>query len=137
CADSVNPVGREAAVRSAAHAEAEGPGFGQLWSWLTSACANWPGSAKSAFRGPWQTKTSAPLLIVGTMHDPATPISGARALNGLMTGSRLLTHDGWGHGAIGESTCVTKSYESYLVDRKLPPQGTVCQSNAPLFPAAA
>ncbi|CRK61852.1 probable exported protease [Alloactinosynnema sp. L-07] len=137
CADSVNPTDRDAAVRSAAHAEANGPGFGELWSWATSACVNWPGSSKSAFRGPWTARTSTPLLVVGNMHDPATPISGARALNGLMTNSRLLTLDGWGHGALGESACITKSYETYLVDRKLPAQGAVCKPDAPLFPLAS
>ncbi|MBC6450487.1 alpha/beta hydrolase [Actinokineospora xionganensis] len=136
CADSVNPTDREAPVRSAAHAEANGPGFGELWSWISSPCVNWPGSSKSAFRGPYTVRTSTPLLIVGNTHDPATPISGARALNGLMKGSRMLTLDGWGHGTLRMSECVTGKFESYLIHRKLPVPGTVCQTDAPLFPAA-
>ncbi|WP_436494119.1 alpha/beta hydrolase [Actinokineospora sp. HUAS TT18] len=135
CADGANPNDPDASVRSAAHAEANGPGFGELWSWATSPCVNWPGSSKSAYRGPWKTRTSTPLLIVGNLHDPATPISGARALNGLMGGSRLLTLDGWGHGALGASTCVTTKYAAYFVNQKLPAPGSVCQTDAPLFPA--
>ncbi|GLZ39086.1 hydrolase [Actinokineospora sp. NBRC 105648] len=133
CADSVNPTDRGAGVRSAAYADRTGPGFGSLWSWLTSTCQNWPGSARDAFRGPWNVRTSAPLLIANPVHDPSTPISGAYALHDLMPNSRLLEVDVWSHGAIGV-TCAQRVYEKYLVDLKLPARGQRCAADGPLFP---
>ena len=42
--------------------------------------------------------------------------------------------NGWGHGALGVSACVTAKEDRYLVDGKLPPSGTVCQPDKQLFP---
>ncbi len=85
-------------------------------------------------RWPWKKRTSTPLLIVGNTFDPATPIPGARALQRLMTGSRLVELEAWGHGAIGQSRCVTNRFSAYLVNRKLPPRRSTCQPDRVLFP---
>jgi hypothetical protein len=68
------------------------------------------------------------------VHDPATPISGARAVNKLFPGSRLITVDTWGHGALGHSRCALAKWDRYFVTLRLPASGLVCQPNAPLFP---
>ena len=85
--------------------------------------------------GPWRVETSAPVLLVGNFHDPATPISGARALNTLLGGSRLVSLNTWGHGAIGKSACTTAKMANYLVSGALPPPGLVCQPDKQLFPS--
>jgi hypothetical protein len=133
CSDSVNPRHESAAVPSAHFASHQGPGFGALWSWLSSVCVDWPGSSADAFRGPWRTVTSNPLLITGNVHDPATPISGARAANKLFEGSRLITVNTWGHGALGHSRCATAKWDRYWVSGRLPASGLVCRPNAHLF----
>ncbi len=134
CSDSVNPADESAAITSARYADQQGPWFGALWAWASSTCITWPGSSSDAFRGPWPTKTANPILVTGNLHDPATPISGARAVNKLFKGSSMITVNLWGHGALGHSRCVTKKWDAYLVSGRLPANGTVCQSDKPLFP---
>jgi pimeloyl-ACP methyl ester carboxylesterase len=134
CSDSVNPTNPSAWIHAGVVADRQGPWFGRGWTWASGPCATWPGSSDDAFRGPWQTDTSSPVLLVGNFHDPATPISGARVLNSLLEGSRLLSVDTWGHGAIGESDCATDRMSSYLVDGILPSAGLVCQPDKQLFP---
>ncbi len=134
CADSINPSRPRAWIGATRRADQRSPWFGAAWAWESSACARWPGSSADAFGGPFRTRTSEPVLIVGNTHDPATPISGARHLNMLFTGSRMLTLDGWGHGALGTSRCITKRTQGYLVHGTLPLPGRVCKENKQLFP---
>jgi pimeloyl-ACP methyl ester carboxylesterase len=137
CSDSLNPSRPRAWVGAAQLTDHRSPWFGAAWTWISSICARWPGSSADAFRGPFKAHPSAPVLIVGNIYDPATPISGARRLNGLLAGSRLLTLNGWGHGALGQSQCTTNSMQRYLVRRVLPIQGKVCKPNKQLFPKRA
>lgn len=134
CADSVNPRHPRAWARAAAQSEHGQPWFGRLWTWASAACPNWPGSDADAFRGSWHVRTAYPVLIAGNRHDPATPISGARALHRLFGNSRMFELNGWGHGALDTSRCVTRTFSAYLVHRTLPAGGTVCQPDKGLFP---
>jgi pimeloyl-ACP methyl ester carboxylesterase len=134
CADSRNPANPRAWVAAGKQADRQGPWFSRLWTWVSSACANWPGSKADAYLGPWSVDTSAPVLVIGNSHDPATPITGARVLNTKLQGSQLLIMDGWGHGALGTSACATSKMERYLVDVRLPPAGTACQPDKQLYP---
>ena len=135
CSDSRNPDGPRAWIRSAARADRSAPGFGSYWTWISSVCASGGvGSGADSFRGPWRTRTSTPLLVVGNSHDPATPITGARRVHELFAGSRLLTYDGWGHAALGTGRCVTRTVADYLVERRLPARDRTCRAPA-LFPA--
>jgi pimeloyl-ACP methyl ester carboxylesterase len=134
CADSRNPANPRAWIAAGKRADRQGPWFSRLWTWVSSACAKWPGLKADSYFGPWSVETSAPVLVIGNSHDPATPISGARVLNSKLQGSRLLLMDGWGHGALATSKCVTSKIERYFVDVQLPPAGTVCQPNKQLYP---
>jgi pimeloyl-ACP methyl ester carboxylesterase len=134
CADSLNPSDPRAWIAAGKLADRWGPWFSRLWTWLSSACARWPGSKADTYFGPWTVETSAPVLVIGNTHDPSTPIHGARVLNTKLEGSRLLILDGWGHGALATGPCVTSKMQRYLVDVALPPSGTVCEPARQLFP---
>jgi len=134
CADTDNPVDPWAWQRVARGIEKSQPWFGALWTWVSSTCANWPGRLKEdAFQGPFRAVTAGPALVIGNTHDPATPISGARAASGLLTGSRLLELRTWGHGAIGNGKCIVERTRDYLVSLALPPVGAVCLPAHQLF----
>ena len=45
-----------------------------------------------------------------------------------LAGSVLLTRNGNGHGSYGVSICATIAEINYLLDLKLPAEGTVCAS---------
>ena len=129
CGDSVNPHRPWRWAGTSRIADRRQPWFGRLWTWESSVCARWPGrSGDDAYRGPWATETSYPLLVVGTAHDPATPISGARVANGLFRDSVLLMLNGWGHGAIANGDCIRNNMAAYLIQRTLPLPGTVCRA---------
>lgn len=135
CADSRNPVNPRAWIAAGKRADRASPWFGRPWTWASSICAGWPREYKEdAFMGPFATTTANPVLVVGNTYDPATPLHGARAVNRLLDGSRLLVLDGWGHGAIAGSRCIDDAYADYLVDGTLPAAGTVCKPRRQLFP---
>ena len=136
CADGQNPDRSRDWIHAGVVADRRGPWFGRLWTWWSAACGAWHGAGNDAFRGPWRTTTAVPLLLLNTLHDNATPISGARVVNTLFEGSRLVTLDSWGHTVVGRGACVSRSIRRYLVDQTLPPSGQVCQPAKHLFPAA-
>jgi pimeloyl-ACP methyl ester carboxylesterase len=108
--------------------------------WLVGLpCATWPAQAASRYTGPWNARTSHPVLLVGVTHDPITPLASARKLARLMGPSAvLLTHDGYGHSSFGQQSACTLTAEArYLVQGVLPAPGTVCAADAPPFTAAS
>jgi pimeloyl-ACP methyl ester carboxylesterase len=102
--------------------------FGPYWWWQNAPCANWP-TAPDRYAGPWMTRTSAPVLVVGNRFDVATGYEGAVGTSWLLRGSRLLSYAGWGHTAYGRNTCVASYVDDYLVTGTLPRRGTVCPAN--------
>ena len=107
---------------------ANGSEWGPLWWWGNTPCSNWPVN-RDRYIGPWVTRTSAPVLVVGNSFDPATAYSGAQSTSRLLRGSSLLTYAGWGHTAYGRNDCTTVYIDAYLVSGAVPPRGTVCPAN--------
>ncbi|MGW7429685.1 alpha/beta hydrolase [Streptomyces sp. NPDC054861] len=136
CGDSPNPRDADA-YRTLADAAAIGAGdTGRFWVWASAGCAAWPAIVEDRYRGPWNTPTANPILVVGNTHDPATPLSGAQAMTKELADARLLTQDAVGHTALfNPSTCVDARTSRYLVDGTLPPVGTRCRQDAPPFAA--
>ncbi|MEU8519183.1 alpha/beta hydrolase [Streptomyces sp. NPDC048577] len=102
--------------------------FGDYLGWALASCADWP------VPGTWDhpdvsAPGSAPILVVGTTGDPATPYEGAKAMaDALGEGVGVeVTYEGEGHGAYnGGSACVKKTVDAYLLEGKVPVSGTVC-----------
>jgi pimeloyl-ACP methyl ester carboxylesterase len=127
CADSDNPETGLAWPPAARAADMEAPYFGSIWSYATLACADWPSSShQDRYAGPFDRVTTNPVLVVGNRFDPVTPYAGAKALADELGNARLLTLEGWGHGAFFESTCAMEAEVRYLVNLTLPAEGTVC-----------
>lgn len=74
-------------------------------------------------------KGAAPILVIGTTGDPATPISGAQHLAALLGSGRLLVWQGDGHTAYPKTTCVTNDVDNYLINLTLPPTGATCPAS--------
>ena len=136
CADIEYPrdFGTYRAIGRYAEAGSE---FGPSWWWSNAACANWP-TNHDRYAGPWRTRTSAPVLVVGNHFDGVTDFRGAQAANRQLAGSRLLAYAGWGHTAYGLSKCASDHTDAYLLNVTLPAVGTVCPANPnPFLPTAA
>ena len=54
----------------------KGSRFGPYWWWFNAGCTDWPVN-KDRYVGPWKTRTSNPVLVVGNFFDPATDYAGA------------------------------------------------------------
>ncbi|MFI0411163.1 alpha/beta hydrolase [Actinomadura sp. 3N508] len=104
------------------------PYFGRAWGWGSVQCAgdSWKVRDEDAYTGPFNRRTTAPVLIVGNYYDPATNYDDAVSSSKLLPGSRLLSSNSWGHTAYGSSACVTDAVSGYLTGGALPPAGTVC-----------
>ena len=141
CSDSINPRSFQAWQSAADAADATFGYFGRLWNWTGSACRSWPATAgEDRHLGPWTAATSAPVLIVGNLFDPATPYHGAVAASELLPNSVLLTYGGWGHTAYGSAGnfCVNTHVTDYLLTGQLPEAGTVCEpEGSPFGPISA
>ncbi len=134
CTDGLHPAGAGSWPALTAAADRRAPYFGRAWGWNSAPCASdtWTVRDEDAYLGPFDRRTSAPVLFVGNYWDPATNYREAVSAAKLLPGSRLLTSDNWGHTAYGTSTCVTAAMDAYLLRGKLPAAGTTCRS--PLQP---
>jgi pimeloyl-ACP methyl ester carboxylesterase len=104
------------------------------WEWAP--CASWPARDPGRYAGPWNAKTTNPVLVIGTRYDPNTGYANARRVAGLLGNAVLLTHDGYGHLSFKDpSACVERAEGAYLVHLKVPPRGTVCKSDHEPFEA--
>jgi pimeloyl-ACP methyl ester carboxylesterase len=112
---------------------AEAPYFGRARGWTGLTCEFWHLRDRDAFHGPWQQQTKAPVLVLGTRFDPATPYRQTRPYADLFPAARMLTLDGWGHTTIGKSACVDAAIAAYLVAGDAPQDGSVCASDAVPF----
>jgi len=135
CTDGDHP--RDTALWPALTAaeDARAPYFGRAWGWGTVFCAGdtWTVQDEDAYRGPFNLRTSAPVLFVGNHWDPATSYRQAVSAAKLLPGSRLLSSDNWGHTAYGTSACVTTAVDRYLLRGTLPAAGRVCHSSMQPF----
>ena len=129
CSDTDNPHNPFVWPRAAAEQDEQSPYFGSDWTWASEPCATWPARDADRYTGPFTHNTSNPVLVIGNLHDPATPYAGAQAVADMLPNSRLLTLNGWGHTSLGRSACIDRYITGYLVNQTLPPTGTVCQSD--------
>ncbi len=73
-----------------------------------------------------QLKSAPPIVVLSTANDVATPASGTEHTAQRLPGSVLIGWQGSGHGALTLSGCATTAVRDYLIDAKVPSNGTVC-----------
>jgi hypothetical protein len=102
------------------------PLLGESMGWSALGCVDWP--VKPVLQPQRLTaQGAAPILVVGSTGDPATPYEWAKALASQLASGRLLTRDGFGHTGYGDSDCINTDVDAYLVSGTLPAEGTVCK----------
>lgn len=102
------------------------PTFGPSLSYGDLLCEPWSVDGDGV-EGPVQAAGAAPILVVGTTGDPATPYRWSESLTEQLASGTLLTYEGEGHTAYGSSNaCVTEAVDAYLIDGVVPEDGTMC-----------
>ncbi|MDT0342544.1 alpha/beta hydrolase [Streptomyces litchfieldiae] len=106
------------------------PVFGEFMVRGLSGCTGWPFTESPeppAYDAP---DAAAPLLLVATTGDPATPYAGAQRMQEAIGGADvapLLTYDGEGHSAYTSGDdCVVEAVNARLLEGTVPEDGTTC-----------
>jgi pimeloyl-ACP methyl ester carboxylesterase len=106
---------------------AKAPVFGPYIAFSGIHCQFFP--QPSTQRAPntlTQIKT-APIIVIGTIRDPATPYAWSVSLAKIFTGSRLISLDADGHTGHGRgSACVDSAVDEYLLTGTLPSANLSC-----------
>ncbi|NDL56848.1 alpha/beta hydrolase [Phytoactinopolyspora mesophila] len=114
-------------------ADEEAPHFGRYRAWLALACEYLRVTDDDAYLGPWDQQVEAPVLVIGTRFDPATPYAGTQPYADHFRNSRVLTVEGWGHTTLGKSSCADGVLARYLVDLTVPDHGATCHQDVQPF----
>jgi len=96
------------------------------WVQVSIACQNWPySSVLSAEK--IAAKGAAPIMVVGTTNDPATPYTGAQSLAKQLVSGFLITRKGEGHTAYASgNACIDTTVDAYLVNGTVPTKDPQC-----------
>lgn len=121
------PLDTSAADEDAASARiaAEAPTIAPYWQGV-DVCAVWP-YPPTGVREKISADGAAPILVVGTTNDPATPYSWSVSLAEQLSSGVLITREGEGHTGYNKgNVCVDAAVEAYLVDGTVPTADVTC-----------
>ncbi len=126
CLDEDVDISLEQVTRLEPRFEEASPTFGRIFAFGAAACSSWP--VKTGRKpGPLTADGAAPIVVVGTSRDPATPLAWAESLASQLSSGVLVTRDGDGHtGYRAGNECLDDVVESYLVSAEVPDAGTAC-----------
>ena len=89
-------------------------------------CGQWPVQAQEQIED-YAAVGAAPIVVIGTTRDPATPYEWAVGLAEILDSGVLISYDGDGHTAYGRSnSCVDSAVDAYLIDGVVPQDGLSC-----------
>lgn len=126
CADAPYEGTAQEVRRLADQWSQKAPTFGRALAWGMLVCADWPVTPAERITSI-SADGSAPILVVSTAGDTATPHQwGIDVANSLSNG-HLITWDGSNHTAYREgSQCIDAAVDSYLVAGELPAPDLIC-----------
>ena len=126
CIDKPNPSDLAAYEKYVDQAKKVAPRFGPFVVWGGLPCVYWPSQTKQEPK-PLAANGAPPIVVIGTIRDPATPYKWAQNLAAELSSGVLLTFNGDGHTAyLQGNPCITKATDNYLITTDLPRDGTTC-----------
>lgn len=89
-------------------------------------CNNWPYPA-AEFPSEYDADGAAPILVIGTTNDPATPYDWAVSLADQLSSGVMITVTGDGHTAYNAAnSCVNDVVDRYFLDDEVPSDDPQC-----------
>ncbi|QKJ18780.1 alpha/beta hydrolase [Microbacterium hominis] len=105
---------------------AEAPTIAPYWEG-PDPCDVWP-EEPTGVREPISAGGAAPIVVVGTTNDPATPYEWSVSLAEQLSSGVLVTRVGEGHTGYNKgSECVDAAVEAYLLEGTVPTDGLRCE----------
>ncbi len=106
--------------------EKASPTFGSVFAWGLTACG---GIEARSTEQPRDIKAAgaAPIVVIGTTRDPATPYAWAVSLADQLESGVLISRDGDGHTGYTEGNdCVDDAVDAYFLAGTVPEDGLSC-----------
>lgn len=119
----------------------QSPTAGEVWTKIPFSCIGWKFTPEFLFRGPFgrsapksrggNHNSSAPLLILSTRYDHATPLANAYKAAKSHEGSTVVVQESFGHTALltSRSNCTANIVREYFDTGRIPEDGTVCEED--------
>jgi pimeloyl-ACP methyl ester carboxylesterase len=124
CADDATEIAVEQVRDLQGQWREEYPLFGAPLATSVLTCALWSIAPDPYPAGP--ADGAPPILVVGTLGDPATPYESTARLAEMLGVGVVLTWEGEGHTAYPETACITDAVDAYLLELTVPDEGTTC-----------
>ncbi|HET7399438.1 MAG TPA: alpha/beta hydrolase [Intrasporangium sp.] len=126
CADWPRTAETPALKAAQARAKAAHPLWARMTGELYDNCRAWPAPGRTP-KGGRLAVGAGPILVVGNLRDPATPIGGTKQLAADLASGVLVTSDHSGHGAYNSgSSCIDDIVAAYLLRGTVPADGRAC-----------
>ncbi|MDR7254754.1 pimeloyl-ACP methyl ester carboxylesterase [Nocardioides sp. BE266] len=126
CLDDPRSIGFGKVPSELAAFEEASPTFGEVFAWGLTGCR---GIEVTSSEKPLDVRGegAAPIVVLGTSRDPATPMKWAEALSAQLDSGVLVERDGDGHTAYNSGNdCIDAVVEHYLIEGTVPDDGTTC-----------
>lgn len=102
------------------------PVFGGIMAWSAAECQDWPATSEHP-QQPVQAEGAAPIVVIGSTRDPATPYAWSESLAQDLSSGILVTRKGDGHTGYGVgNACVDRVVNRYLVFHEEPTGPVTC-----------
>ena len=106
--------------------EEASPTFGRVFAWGLVGCHGTPFETTEP-EVEIDGSGAAPIVVIGTTRDPATPYEEAVAMAEQLESGVLLSRDGDGHTAYNRgNACIDDTVHAYFIDGTVPADGTEC-----------
>lgn len=104
----------------------EAPTIAEFTTGGGNPCAYWA-YPPSGTRDPIAASGAAPIVVLGTTNDPATPYQWSVNLADQLESGVLVTREGEGHTGYNKgNSCVDEAIEAYLIEGVVPKDGLNC-----------
>ncbi|MEV7395870.1 alpha/beta hydrolase [Aeromicrobium sp. NPDC092404] len=102
------------------------PVFGGVMAWSAAECQDWAATSEHP-QQPVSAEGAAPIVVIGSTRDPATPYEWSESLAEDLSSGILVTRKGDGHTGYGVgNACVDRVVERYLVFNEEPSGPVTC-----------